>query len=624
MLTFSTLKKGPILRTAVLLIIYTAISIVSLYMGFELRYDFVVPDDAQRLRLQVISWIVPLKLSLLVLFGQLGGLLTYFRMPDLYRILGALLLTSGIVLALRFIAGGAGCPPRGVILTDFVLSLLMISGFRIALRLFRERFLDPGGNRALKTQRVAIVGAGESGAALAAECLAKHRLGMKPIVFLDDDKAKIGKHLYGIYITGNPESLPTIKDRYSVEKVIITLPSTSQRRIKEVYEIARSSGLETAILPSIQQLATGRIRAEQVRPVNFEDLLGRDPAPLDFGPIQKMLEDKTVLVAGAGGSIGSELCRQILAKSPKCLILLDHSEEHLFSIEQELLKQGYGGRIRSFIGNILDKQRLRYIFETLKPQLVFHAAAYKHVPLMEFHPVEAIKNNVFGTLQIALLSKAYDVERFILISTDKAINPTSVMGATKRIGEICIQALNQTDRNRTRFTAVRFGNVLGSSGSVIPIFKRQIAEDGLVTVTDAQVERYFMTISEAVGLLLQSASLGEGGEIFVLDMGEPIKIIDIARQLIRLSGFEPDVDIPIHYIGLRPGEKLYEELQHSKETLAETRHSQIFRFISKNPPPYQTIKQSLEELDACMYELEHAEVKKLLKALVPEYTPYYN
>ena len=624
MLKLDTFKNDYVFRTIVLIVTYTVISTASLYIGFELRYDFILPDHAQRLRLEVLYWTIPLKLSLLVLFGHFSGLLTYFRLPDLSRIVGALSLNAVILLGIWFIADGEGCPPRGVILADFVLSLLMISGLRIGLRIFHQRFLSPNRNTTEKPKQVAIVGAGEVGSALAAEFLAKRSLRMRPVVFLDDDASKIGKHLYGIDVVGPPEQLAAIKDRYAIEKVVIAFPSASQRRIKEVYEITRESGLEAEIVPSLQELATGRVRAEHIRPVDFEDLLGRDPVPLDCGPIQELLEDKTILVAGAGGSIGSELCRQIATKSPKCLILLDHSEEHLFTIEQELLKKHYKDRIVSFIGNVLDKQRLRSIFGKLKPQIVFHTASYKHVPLMEFHPVEAIRNNVFGTDNLALMSKEYGVERFILISTDKAINPTSVMGVTKRLAEICVQALYKHPENSTRFTVVRFGNILGSSGSVIPTFKKQIAEGGPVTITHPKVERYFMTISEAVGLLLQSASQGKGGEIFVLDMGEPIKIVEVARQLMRLSGFNPDVDIAIQYIGLRPGEKLYEELKHSSEALAKTEHSHIFRFISKHPPPYQEIHTALKKLRERMYHIEGKEIKTLLKECVPEYTPYLN
>ena len=611
------------MRVALLTIAYGLLSCFSLYLSFELRYDFAVPHSVQELRLDVMWWIVPMRLSLLLLFGQFGGLLTYFRFPDLYRVFSALLLGSLFLLLLWLIMGGEGCPPRGVILADFVISLVFIGGFRIGLRIYRERFVNAKrGSRIF--QRVAIVGAGDAGASLAAEFLAKPRLGIQPLAFLDDDVSKVGKHLHGIDVVGNPEQLPLVKKRYNIQKVIIAFPSAPKGRIKEVYELAIQNDLEVEMVPSLEDLVMGQVRVSQLRPVEFEDLLGREPAQLNSESIQQLLRGKVVLVTGAGGSIGSELCRQIILRNPKRLLLLDHSEENLFTIEQELIKQDYGMKVLPLVVNVLDEARLRYIFQELKPEIVFHAAAYKHVSMMESQPGEAVKNNVFGSEKVALLSSEYGVERFIFISTDKAINPTSVMGATKRLAEVCIQSIQNRKSNKTKFIAVRFGNVLGSSGSVIPIFKKQIAEGGPVTVTHPDVKRYFMTIPEAAGLVLQSSTQGQGGEIFVLDMGEPMKIIDVARQLIKLSGFEPEVDIEIQFIGLRPGEKLYEEFQHKGERFVATKHTKIFRFISKDHYAYtEVIHPYLDEFRRELPQLECNKIKQLLKKFIPEYTPFF-
>jgi FlaA1/EpsC-like NDP-sugar epimerase len=358
-----------------------------------------------------------------------------------------------------------------------------------------------------------------------------------------------------------------------------------------------------------------------LRGVEIEDLLGREPISLDKKNIAHYLKGRVVFVTGAGGSIGSELCRQIAHFKPARLLLLDQSEVQLFQIEQELIECGDGPILQPLVGDIVDEQRLHQIFRCFQPQVIFHAAAHKHVPMLEHQPAEAIKNNTLGTAQLARLAQQYGTERFVMISTDKAINPTSVMGATKRLAEIYVQALQSTGPHRTRFMAVRFGNVLGSSGSVVPTFKRQIAAGGPVKVTHPKMTRYFMTIPEAVSLVLQSGALGSGGEIFVLDMGKPIKILDLAKQLIELSGLKPGEDIQIEFAGLRPGEKLFEELQHEAENLAPTDHPKILRFISESPS-LRWISAELAGLEKGLHALQPDQVKLLIKAIVPEYQPF--
>jgi FlaA1/EpsC-like NDP-sugar epimerase len=391
-----------------------------------------------------------------------------------------------------------------------------------------------------------------------------------------------------------------------------------------------AEGLKVEIVPSLAELTTGRVQVSKIRPVQVEDLLARESVDLRSTEVPSLVGDRVVLVTGAGGSIGGELCRQIAALNPQRLLMVDQAESMLFGIEQELNAAGYGAVTLPLIADILDAARMRFIVERYAPDVIFHAAAHKHVSMMERQPGEAVKNNTTGTRQLAELASECGVGTFVLVSTDKAINPTSVMGATKRLAEMHVQVIHSRPGNRTRFIAVRFGNVLGSSGSVIPIFKQQIAAGGPVTVTHPEVTRYFMTIPEAVGLVLQTAVLGKGGEIFVLDMGSPVKIVDLARNLIELSGLRPDEDIEIKFIGLRPGEKLFEELQHHTERLQPTTHPRILRFASP-PPPEEWRRTCISEIEEpCLAtaapgaagELEAEQLKLLMKRLVPEYTPF--
>ncbi len=382
----------------------------------------------------------------------------------------------------------------------------------------------------------------------------------------------------------------------------------------------REARLACRTIPSLDQLALGQVRVSQLRNVEVQDLLGRERIQLETQSIQLVLRDQVVMVTGAGGSIGSELCRQIATYEPSRLLLVDRSEPHVFKIEQELIALGHGQRIVPLVGDILDHARMEQVFAGFHPQVIFHAAAHKHVPMMESQPGEAINNNSLGTAQLAQVALGFEVDRFVLISSDKAINPTSVMGATKRLAEIYVQALSAAHPCHTKFMAVRFGNVLGSSGSVVPVFQRQIAEGGPVKVTHPEMTRYFMTIPEACMLVLQSAAQGRGGEIFVLDMGKPVKIVDLARQMIELSGLKPDEDVHIEFIGMRPGEKLFEELRHSGENFAPTTHEKIFRFVAQ-PVDLPEIRKTLQTLRAHVDHAEPEEIKRLLRLAVPEYQP---
>lgn len=620
MITFNYTNKHPITRHCILFFVYTACCIGSLYFSYYLRYDFIIPEHVQVERLKILFWQVPFKILLLYFFGQFDSLISYFRLPDLYRIFGAFTINAVVLIYLWFLFAGQHMPPRGVILSDYILSILLVASFRIFLRIVRERYVTDK-SQSKHVVRVAIIGAGDVGASLVSELLTRKQLGMKPVVFLDDNKQKTGCHIHGVKVAGTPDLLESIIRKYMVQKVILALPSNSSRRIKELIEKATKLNIQAEVVPSMHDLASGQIKASRIRSVELEDVLGRDPVEIDSANIQQLMKGKIILVTGSGGSIGSELCRQIASSNPAKLILLEQSEAHLFLIEQELINEGLGGTISVIVGDILDEERMQYVFKQYSPNIVFHAAAHKHVPMMEKQPHEALRNNVIGTEIMCRLSISHGVSKFILISTDKAINPTNVMGASKRIAEIVLQCAQNNSKNKTAFMTVRFGNVLGSSGSVIPIFKKQIANGGPVTVTHPDVTRYFMTIPEAVGLVLQCAVQGKGGEIFILDMGSPMKIVDVAKQLIELSGFKPGIDIEIKYTGLRPGEKLFEELQHTLERLDSTEHSRIFRLQSSLPEETH-MNAHVKWIKNDIYSHTLFEIKNRIKEIVPEYTPY--
>jgi FlaA1/EpsC-like NDP-sugar epimerase len=467
----------------------------------------------------------------------------------------------------------------------------------------------------------AIIGAGDAGAAIARELLKKPSLRLKPVVFFDDDPLKWNQRLHGIPIAGKPELLRETKWQTQLRKIIIAMPSAPASRLGEIARLAAEAGIPSDIIPALDQLVAGRVKFAQLRPVQIEDLLRRSPVLLDQAGIQSLIHDQVLVVTGAGGSIGAELCRQIVNQAPRSLILIDRSEVQLFQIEQELIERGARGVIVPLVADIADPARIREIFQRHRPAAVFHAAAHKHVPMMENQPGEAIRNNSLGTANLARLAHECGVGRFVLISTDKAINPTNVMGASKRLAEIFLQAFSAANPSPTRFMAVRFGNVLGSSGSVVPIFQKQIAAGGPVTVTHPEVTRYFMTIPEAVGLVLQAGTLGQGGEIFVLDMGEPVKIVDLASQMIELSGYRAGEDIEIQFSGLRPGEKLFEELSHQKERLTETGYPKIFRFVCQ-PPDLSQVEVFLSRLQRQLEDAEPSEIKRTIQEFVPEYRPY--
>jgi len=606
-------------RTAAILLVYAVDLAAMFWVAYELRWDFSIPPEFVLQCLTLVVPVVACKLLLLESFGQFRSIMSYFGLADFVGVVLSMSIVSGCMLALWFGAALQASPPRGVILMDFVLSVGIISGCRLSLRVARAWLSTGTARPGIAERRVAIIGAGDSGEALANDLLQHRGNGVYPVFFIDDDPKMIGRSIHGLPVYGPLGRLPAIAAKAQIDELVISLPNAGPKRVKEIVEIARQIGAATQIVPSFTQLASGEVRIDRFRPVAIEDLLGRATVDLDSDGIGRLIRNRVVLVTGAGGSIGSELCRQVLAQEPRQLVMVEQTEFALFEIERELAEGNAGGRIVPLITNVADEAAMRAVFSRFKPEIVFHAAAHKHVPIMERQPAEALKNNTLATAALTRLASEHGVERFVFVSTDKAINPSSVMGCSKRIAEKAVQARQDVPGNRTTFLAVRFGNVLGSSGSVIPTFRRQIAQGGPVTVTHPEMVRYFMTITESVGLVLQTATLGRGGEIFILDMGQPVKIVDLARQMIELSGYRPDTDIEIKFTGVRRGEKLYEELRHTEESHEPTEHPRIFRLKAERA--HSESDSWLAELGNVVSSGDPAAMKAAMRKIVPEYTP---
>ena len=571
-----------------------------------------------------IGFFVIIKLVVFGLFKQYRGWWRYVGISDLIGILRASLVSTLIIVALWFVVVPnidfvrRNLPDiahvDGVLIADLVGTFLLLAGLRMVVRLYYEEFRTVEGGR---LKRFLIVGAGNAGEALLRDI---HRMPVaqyEVIGFIDDDPAKQGIYIHGIQILGTVEELPKVCEDRNIEEIAIAMPSGSHKELRRVIRVCEGTKIRFRTVPSLTDIASGKFRVSQIRDIDINDLLGREAIQLDLDLIEAFAKDKTVLVTGAGGSIGSEMCRQLCNFNPKLLLLIEQAENPLFYVGRELRKRFPTVSMKAIICNITDRTRMMEIFETYTPQVVIHAAAHKHVPLMELNPGESIKNNIVGTQNVADSADKYGTTNFVMISTDKAVNPTSIMGSSKRIAEMYIQDLNKT--SKTHFVTVRFGNVLGSDGSVVPIFKRQIAEGGPVTVTHPRMKRYFMTIPEASQLVLQATTMGKGGEIFVLDMGEPVKIVDLAKELITLSGFRPGEDIEITFTNPRPGEKLFEELSIEGEDMQRTRHPKIS--IWKNiPMDRDKLHAGINELVTVAQTQNHNEIVQKIKELVPEYT----
>jgi FlaA1/EpsC-like NDP-sugar epimerase len=601
-----------------LVVIYGAAIVVAHWLAYLIRFEFHPPLEQQTLFWRTLQWLLPIELLSLLLFGQFRSLLSYFSLPDARRIVLACASASAVSLGVWYSTKGQHAPPRSIIILGFLLDATALGSLRLSFRMLRER-QKGNGERDRPLRRIVIIGAGDVGANLAKEMKLRRDLRMYPIAFFDDDRAKWNTRVHGVPVVGRPELLT--QGKIQADEAVIAMPSASGRRIREVVQVFNQVRLRFETVPSIEQMVNGVVKASQIRPVEIEDLLGRERIDLETERIRDLVRDKVVMITGAGGSIGSELCRQIVGYHPSRLLLVERCEVQMFQIEQVLLDQGCDSKIVPLVADILDSERMHGIFERFRPQIIFHAAAHKHVPMMEHQPYEAFRNNTIGTKQLAKLAIEFLAECFVLISTDKAINPTSAMGATKRLAELYLQALQRHNGTRTRFMAVRFGNVLGSSGSVIPTFKKQIAAGGPVTVTHPEITRYFMTVHEAVGMVLQSATQGQGGEIFVLDMGKLMKIVDVARTLIELSGLRPETDVEIKFTGLRPGEKLFEELSYITENVVPTEHPRIMRFTGE-PLPFETLRHGLLDIHGKAANMDANQVKLEIQKLVLEYEPH--
>lgn len=597
------------------------------WLAFALRFEGDVPMPMLKRAVLLWPYVVGGQFVLLNLFGVTRFAWRYIGLWETKRIFVALLTSTAVLLTVRWglpVVAGPPLDPRlqylqvpvGVILIDFVLACLGVAGVRFLRRSFVEEYAARSGP-ARESVTTLLVGAGQAGALVAREIATRPRLGIQPVGFLDDDPLKLGTIVHGLRVLGSTDELTRIAQKVRVEQVLITIAHSTGPAIRRIVERCRRANLPVKIVPGIFEIVGGRVNLGAMRDVAIEDLLGREPVVLEEDSIEHVVRGRRVLITGAGGSIGQELCRQVARFGPKRLIAVDQAETSLFYAVRQVREISEDLEVASFIGDICDGARMRRIFAEEAPDAVFHAAAYKHVGMMEANVREAIRNNVLGTRLLADLAAQSGVSQFVMISTDKAVNPSSVMGASKRLAEIYVQALSQ--QGKTLFVAVRFGNVLGSAGSVVPIFREQIARGGPVTVTHPEMRRYFMTIEEASQLVLQAAGIGRGGEIFILDMGEPVKIVDLARDLITLSGLRVDDDIAIRFTGVRPGEKLFEELSVAAENADKTRHPKIF--VGRIPArPLEEVRRDLDWL-ASLTESSSSddELRAALRRLVPEY-----
>lgn len=567
------IPKSKRARNIIFLMADIVIIVLSCFLGLFIRFDFAIQNIPTRYAEDVIQFF-PFYLVITLLIFKLFKM--YSTMWSVAGLREAIYIFMACALAQLIQISGMVMLQLSVPRSYFVISFAALCAleflWRFSYRMVRSLKANLGHPES--NIRIMIVGAGEAGATLLREIRGSQYTHGRVLCFIDDSDYKVGKNLNGVSIVGNRDKITEAVDKYRINKIYIAMPSATAHERKDIIEICRKTSAEIKVLPGIYQLVNGEVSVSKLRDIQIEDLLGREPIRVNLDEVMGYIKDKVILVTGGGGSIGSELCRQIARHDPKLLIIFDIYENSVYDLQQELKHNYPDLNFIVLIGSVRNTHRINSIFEEYRPNVVFHAAAHKHVPLMEDSPNEAIKNNVFGTYKTAQAADRYGAERFVLISTDKAVNPTNIMGASKRICEMIIQMMAR--HSKTNFVAVRFGNVLGSNGSVIPLFKKQIEQGGPVTVTHPDIIRYFMTIPEAVSLVLQAGAYAKGGEIFVLDMGEPVKILDMAKNLIRLSGYEPDVDIKIEFTGLRPGEKLYEEMLMKEEGLRETPNKMIF------------------------------------------------
>ena len=559
-------------RKIMLLVLDIILINACVYVALVFRFDGNIPKQYTDMFLNTIIYLTAIKIAVYYMFGLYRSLWRYASIDELLQLAFAVSIEG--ILTFLFGQYFNVRLPRSVYAMAGILTFLALGGTRLSYRISR-RVKNIVTKDRISTSRVMIIGAGEAGSIVIRELQKHMELKSTPIIVIDDDIKKIGARIHGVPIVGDRSSIKKSAITYEIDEIIVALPSVPKSELREILKICKETKCKLKTLPGVYEIINENVSIKSVRDVEIEDLLGRDEVNLNINEISSYIKNEVVLVTGGGGSIGSELCRQIARFHPKKLIILDIYENNAYDLQQEL-KHSFKNKLNMeiVIASVRDKQRLEQIFDKYRPGVVFHAAAHKHVPLMEENPGEAVKNNIIGTLNTVQCADKYHTKKFVLISTDKAVNPTNIMGATKRAAEMIVQAMNR--QSKTEYVAVRFGNVLGSNGSVIPLFKKQIEVGGPVTVTHPEIKRYFMTIPEAAKLVIQAGAMAKGGEIFILDMGQSVKILDLAKDLIKLSGFEPDVDIRIEFTGLRPGEKLYEELLLAEEGVESTRHKSIF------------------------------------------------
>lgn len=606
---------------------------MALYGSYLIRYEM-LPEPVPFWQIfQLLLWIVPLKVLIFFLFGLYQGMWRYTSVRDFWALGRACLVSTILVILILLAAKRFVGYSRAVFVVDLLLTLVLTGGIRMAIRSYFAGRMSSEAIAAMPEKtaltRVLIIGAGDAGEKILREILDNYTLNYHVVGFIDDDPAKQGRSIHGVRVLGNVERLDKVLQKEEVQQILIAVPSASGDQVRRIVEACQKCNASYKILPGIGDLIDGRVSVKLLRDISYEDLLGRSPVQLNTEGIRNYLDGKTVLVTGCGGSIGSELCRQIAKYKPGRIVLLDSSESNLFHIQMEMQNDKGCRHSEAILGQVQDEVLMDNIFDKYKPKVVFHAAAYKHVPMIEKNPWQAVFNNIVGSRVVMEMALRHHVDRFVLVSTDKAVRPTNVMGASKRVTELIMQCLQGRE---TRFMAVRFGNVVGSSGSVIPFFRSQIEKGGPVTVTHPEVNRFFMTIPEATQMILQAGTMGQGGEIFILRMGTPVKIADMARDLIRLSGKEPDVDIKIVYTGLREGEKLYEELITVGEDILPTSHRKVmvlgsdtyFKGIGSPQEAKKNLYRELDELVKIAARHDSKGIKAKLKEIVPEYTPQEN
>jgi len=611
-----------------------SIFIVAICLSYLIRFEFSLADINIEQISVLLLWIVPLKFIIFFSLGLYSGMWRYTSVRDFWLLARACLLSTVIVILIILIIYRFQGYSRGVFVADGIITFMLSGGVRLLIRSFYDAVRVTSMKNAYSPvntslTKALIIGAGDAGEKILREIMENNKLHYDVVGFVDDDMEKHGRTIHGIRVLGTVENLPKIIQRKSIQQILIAVPSAKGDQIRHIVDICQKCNISYKILPGIGELIDGRVSVKLLRDISYEDLLGRSPVHLDTKGIRNYLDGKTILITGCGGSIGSELCRQVVKYQPRNLILLDSSEPSLFNIQMEMQNENYCRHCEAILGQVQDEALMHDIFEKYKPAVVFHAAAYKHVPMLEKNPWQAVFNNIVGSRVMMEMAVKHHVDRFVLVSTDKAVRPTNVMGASKRVTELIMQC---QQGNGTRFMAVRFGNVVGSSGSVIPLFRHQIEQGGPVTVTHPEVNRFFMTIPEASQMILQAGTMGEGGEIFILRMGTPVKIADMARDLIRLSGKEPDVDIKIVFTGLREGEKLYEELITVGEDILPTGHEKVMVLRSNNcfngaknqQEACKHLYHELDELTKIAAQHDAKGIKIKLKEIVPEYTPQEN